>query len=73
MSNIRGGKYERKQTEDFYKGEKLVNHHAKLTRESGKSTLKSCHPDSVQSSGIFTGVTLGVIDGIYSRNQTASF
>jgi len=27
----------------------------------------------VQSSGIFTGVTLGVIDGIYSRNQTASF
>jgi hypothetical protein len=50
-----------------------VNQHAKLTRESGKSTLKSYHPDSVQSSGLFTGATLGVIDGIYSRNQTASF
>lgn len=25
----------------------IVNHHAKLTRESGKSTLKSCHPGIV--------------------------
>lgn len=50
-----------------------VNHHAKLTREPGKSTLKSCHPGIVQSSGISAGVTLGVINGFYSRNQTPSF
>lgn len=41
--------------------DKAVNQHAKLTWESGKSTLKSCHTCIVQSSGIFTGVTLGAI------------
>lgn len=30
---------------------RCVNHHTKITREPGKSSLKNCHPGIVQSSG----------------------
>ena len=50
-----------------------VNQHGKLTRDPGKSALKSCHPGDVQSSGAFAGATWGDTYGIHRRNQTASF
>lgn len=52
---------------------KTVNQHGKLTRDPGKSALKSCHPGDVQPSGAFAGAAWGDTHGIHSRNQTASF
>jgi hypothetical protein len=39
---------------------KLVNQHGKLSRDPGKSPLKSFHPGRVSPSGIFAGVTWSV-------------
>ncbi len=34
-----------------------VNQHGKLTKDPGKSALKSCHSGDVQPSGAFAGAT----------------
>jgi hypothetical protein len=62
-----------RQTSD--KCEEAVNHHAKLTRDLGKTSLKSYHPQSVSNypPRFKLGVTLDVKNDFNSRNQTATF